>query len=123
MLILDGGTGVRALGLQLAANGKPVSVDLLVSHTHWDHIQGLPFFLPFFSPGNAVRIWGARQASIDLEEILRNQMSPVVFPVPLDGLAAEIPHHTEQRGKELRVRPRQRARTRWGLRRTGVVAR
>lgn len=90
VLILDGGTGVRALGRQLAANEKPVSVDLLVSHTHWDHIQGLPFFLPFFSPGNAVRIWGPRQAGIDLEEILRNQMSPVVFPVPLDGLAAEL---------------------------------
>ena len=58
VLILDGGTGVRALGQQLAANGKPVSVDLLVTHTHWDHIQGLPFFLPFFRPGNAVRIWG-----------------------------------------------------------------
>ena len=88
--ILDGGTGVRGLGRQLVANGNQVSVDLLVSHTHWDHIQGLPFFRPFFEPGNQVRIWGAKQAGVDLEEILRNQMSPVVFPVPLDGLAAEL---------------------------------
>jgi phosphoribosyl 1,2-cyclic phosphodiesterase len=88
--ILDGGTGVRGLGRQLVANGNRVSVDLLVSHTHWDHIQGLPFFRPFFEPGNQVRIWGARQAGVDLEEILRNQMSPVVFPVPLDGIAAEL---------------------------------
>ncbi len=90
VLILDAGTGVRALGRHLSSNGKPVSVDLLVSHTHWDHIQGLPFFVPFFEPGNAIRIWGTRQGGVDLEEILRNQMSPVVFPVPLDGLAAEL---------------------------------
>ena len=90
VLILDAGTGVRALGQQLSSNERPVSVDLLVSHTHWDHIQGLPFFTPFFEPGNAIRIWGAQQSGIDLEEIIRNQMSPVVFPVPLDGLAAEL---------------------------------
>ena len=89
-LILDAGTGVRALGQQLSSNGTTVSMDLLVSHTHWDHIQGLPFFMPFFEPGNTIRIWGARQGGVDLEEILRNQMSPVVFPVPLDGLAAEL---------------------------------
>jgi phosphoribosyl 1,2-cyclic phosphodiesterase len=65
-----------------------VSVDLLLSHTHWDHIQGLPFFAPFFGKGNVVRIWGARQGDVDLEIILRQQMHPVVFPVPLDELAA-----------------------------------
>ncbi len=102
VLILDAGTGVRALGQQLSSNGKPVSVDLLVSHTHWDHIQGLPFFRPFFEPGNAIRIWGARQGGVDLEEILRNQMSPVVFPVPLDSLAAElVVNHIEPGAFEL----------------------
>ena len=88
--ILDAGTGIRALGNKLLGNGTPISADLLVTHTHWDHIQGLPFFGPFFEQGNAVRIWGARQSGTDLEEILRNQMSPVVFPVPLDGLAADL---------------------------------
>ena len=87
--ILDAGTGIRALGRKLAARGT-VTVDLLVSHTHWDHIQGLPFFRPVFEPGNKIRIWGARQSGTDLEEILRNQMSPMVFPVPLDGLAADL---------------------------------
>ncbi len=88
--ILDAGTGIRALGNKLLGNGTPISADLLVTHTHWDHIQGLPFFGPFFEQGNAIRIWGARQSGTDLEEILRNQMSPVVFPVPLDGLAADL---------------------------------
>jgi ribonuclease BN (tRNA processing enzyme) len=67
-----------------------VEVDLLISHTHWDHIQGLPFFTPLFRGENAVRIWGPKQGNVDLENILRNQMHPVVFPVPLDGLAAHL---------------------------------
>ncbi|HXV85661.1 MAG TPA: MBL fold metallo-hydrolase [Gemmatimonadales bacterium] len=90
LVILDAGTGIRGLGAKLvrrAAIGA-VSVDLLLSHTHWDHIQGLPFFAPFFGKGNRVRIWGARQGDVDLEVILRQQMHPVVFPVPLDELAA-----------------------------------
>jgi phosphoribosyl 1,2-cyclic phosphodiesterase len=65
-------------------------VDLLVSHTHWDHIQGLPFFAPVFGDENTVRIWGAKQADRDLEGILREQMNPVVFPVPLDTVAAKL---------------------------------
>ncbi len=91
IVILDAGTGVRPLGLDLHTNGQgPLSVDLLVSHTHWDHIQGLPFFAPFFGGGNTIRIWGAKQADRNLEAILREQMNPVVFPVPLDTLAAKL---------------------------------
>lgn len=90
-VILDAGTGIRALGNELAerTNGA-LDVDLLLSHTHWDHIQGLPFFAPFFGAGNAVRIWGSKQGDVDLGVILRQLMDPVVFPVPLDGLAAEL---------------------------------
>ena len=91
LVILDAGTGIRPLGQALAdlSNGT-LQVDLLVSHTHWDHIQGLPFFAPFFGQGNAVRIWGSKQGDVDLSVILRQQMHPVVFPVPLDQLAAEL---------------------------------
>ncbi len=60
------------------------------SHTHWDHIQGLPFFQPLYPSGNAVRIYGAAQSGVPLEEILDRQMDPVVFPVPLKALAAEL---------------------------------
>lgn len=91
MVILDAGTGIRPLGKALVAEGDGgLKVDLLVSHTHWDHIQGLPFFTPFFGSGNAVRIWGAKQGEVDLSTILRQQMHPVVFPVPLDALSAEL---------------------------------
>jgi phosphoribosyl 1,2-cyclic phosphodiesterase len=91
LVVLDAGTGIRALGRKLieAARGG-VTVDLLLSHTHWDHIQGLPFFAPFFQPGNDVRVWGAKQGRVDLAEILRQQMHPVVFPVPIDELSARL---------------------------------
>src|SRR5207247_11322615 len=61
-----------------------------LSHAHWDPIQGLPHFKPFFSPGNVVRIWGSRQGTMSLEAILRQQMDPAVFPVPLDALSAKL---------------------------------
>jgi phosphoribosyl 1,2-cyclic phosphodiesterase len=91
LVILDAGTGIRALGRELVErqNG-PVQAEILLSHAHWDHIQGLPHFKPFFAPGNAVRIWGSRQGTTSLEAILRQQMDPAVFPVPLDALSAKL---------------------------------
>ena len=91
LVILDAGTGIRALGRELVEgqNGA-VRAEILLSHAHWDHIQGLPHFKPFFAPGNAVRIWGSRQGTTSLEAILRQQMDPAVFPVPLDALSAKL---------------------------------
>src|SRR4029077_17326200 len=91
LVVLDAGAGIRALGLELVEkqNGA-VKVEILLSHAHWDHIQGLPHFKPFFAPGNTVRIWGTRQGTASLESILRQQMDPAVFPVPLDALSASL---------------------------------
>jgi phosphoribosyl 1,2-cyclic phosphodiesterase len=91
LVILDAGSGLRPLGHELMAhrNGA-ITADILLSHTHWDHIQGLPFFKPLSAPGNTFCIFGAAQEGVALEEILRRQMDPMVFPVPLRALAAAI---------------------------------
>ena len=91
LVILDAGSGIRPLGRELSrlATG-PMNLDILLSHTHWDHIQGLPFFQPLNTKGHAVRIYGSAQAGVPLEEILDRQMDPVVFPVPLKALAADL---------------------------------
>jgi phosphoribosyl 1,2-cyclic phosphodiesterase len=98
ILVFDAGTGIRLLGNELVerANGE-LEIDLLLSHTHWDHIQGLPFFTPLFDRGNVARILGPKQGKVNLERILTEQMNQVVFPVPLKGLAAqlEVEHVTE----------------------------
>jgi ribonuclease BN (tRNA processing enzyme) len=68
----------------------PLHADILVTHTHWDHIQGLPFFKPLSAAGSSFRVYGAAQEGIALEQILRRQMDPMVFPVPLAAFAARI---------------------------------
>ncbi|MGE0352617.1 MAG: MBL fold metallo-hydrolase [Gemmatimonadales bacterium] len=91
LVILDAGSGIRPLGLELVkASRNGIRADILVSHTHWDHIQGLPFFKPLNVKGNTVRIFGAAQEGISLESILDRQMDPMVFPIPLRALAAEL---------------------------------
>ena len=91
LVILDAGSGIRLLGRELSRRSSgPMNLDILLSHTHWDHIQGLPFFQPLNTKGNTVRIYGAAQAGVPLEEILDRQMDPVVFPVPLKALAADL---------------------------------
>lgn len=98
LLVFDAGTGIRHLGNELVqrSDGEP-KIDLLLSHTHWDHIQGLPFFTPLFDRGYAARILGPKQGKVNLERILTEQMRQEVFPVPLKGLAArlEVEHVTE----------------------------
>ena len=90
LLILDAGSGLRCLGHDLMLEPKPLRANLLISHTHWDHIQGLPFFKPLSVRGNSLCAYGAAQDGVALEDILGRQMDPVVFPVPLKALAASI---------------------------------
>jgi phosphoribosyl 1,2-cyclic phosphodiesterase len=83
LLILDGGTGIRMLGLDMIRRdygGKPIEAHILLTHTHWDHISGLPFFVPGFNPKNKLTIYGAFS---NLEARIRNQQKFEYFPVPL----------------------------------------
>lgn len=91
LIILDGGSGIRPLGLSLLSQ-LPVNLSILITHTHWDHIQGLPFFVPFFIPGNKISIYGAFDPVYkkDLAAILSGQMEFCYFPVRANELRAHI---------------------------------
>ncbi len=92
LVIFDAGTGIRELGRSLVAraDGDPIRGEVFFSHAHWDHIQGLPFFTPAFQAGNHFRLWGSPSLERSLEVVLRQQMSPVVFPVAFDQLLARM---------------------------------
>jgi phosphoribosyl 1,2-cyclic phosphodiesterase len=90
LFILDCGTGIRELGLQLLGQGGPVSGHILLGHTHWDHISGFPFFTPAFKAGNSFKIYGARDLDRSLQSVLAGQMHHTYFPVPLGNLRADL---------------------------------
>jgi phosphoribosyl 1,2-cyclic phosphodiesterase len=92
IIILDAGTGLRPLGLALQDEfkGAPVRVTLVISHTHWDHIQGFPFFLPAYQAQNRVRVLGYEGAKKSLAATLAGQMEGSYFPVALDEMPGHI---------------------------------
>jgi phosphoribosyl 1,2-cyclic phosphodiesterase len=93
LLLIDIGTGAFGLGLELTGPGLPVDGHVLISHTHWDHIQGLPFFAPFFETGNEWDIYAPRGLGQSLRDTLSGQMQYTYFPVTLEQLGATIHYH------------------------------
>lgn len=90
VVILDAGTGIRELGQELVARKEPLRIHLLLSHTHWDHIQGFPFFSPIYFPGNELFVYGPRALEKSLEDALMFQMQYSYFPVRGVELAARV---------------------------------
>ena len=94
LIVLDCGTGAHGLGKVLTDGSKgPQRGHLLISHTHWDHIQGFPFFSPLRRPSSEWDVYGPRGVGSSLRETLAGQMNYTYFPVDLSGLDASVRYH------------------------------
>ncbi|MBD2311348.1 MBL fold metallo-hydrolase [Desertifilum sp. FACHB-1129] len=102
-LIFDGGTGLRVLGQYLLSQ-MPVDAHMFFTHSHWDHIQGFPFFVPAFIKGNRFHIHGVKSPNgATIQQRLNDQMLHPNFPVPLQVMASELKFYTMQVGEVMRI--------------------
>jgi len=100
LMIFDAGTGIRYLGNGLA--GQRIDADLYLTHTHFDHCCGLPFFVPCFIPGNAIRIWaGHLLPELNIRRVLTELMMAPLFPVPPEIFRASVEYHDFNAGDVL----------------------
>ena len=104
-IIIDAGTGLRRLGKTLmeeAFGDGRGQARILISHTHWDHVQGLPFFSPLYRAGNEIAIF-ARHRDLHLEAVFSQQHGAPYFPVPLSAMQADMTFHAIIEGSELQL--------------------
>lgn len=108
LLIFDLGTGALPLGDELLAKGRPVTASVFLSHYHYDHLQGLPFFKPIFVPQNTFTFYGATRNGQTVKEILSGQMTQPYFPVTAEGVfRAQLTYQDINAGDALKVGPAQ----------------
>lgn len=92
-LVIDCGTGAHELGQAIMREGGPSRGHVLISHTHWDHIQGIPFFAPFFVPGNSWDLYAPQGFGESLKDTLAGQMEYTYFPVSTEAFGAAVRYH------------------------------
>jgi phosphoribosyl 1,2-cyclic phosphodiesterase len=95
-VILDSGSGIRTLGNALIRHGETVHGHVFITHAHWDHIQGFPFFRPIYQEAGSLSIHMPRQKMGDCKTVLTTQFTPTYFPVTVEMLNAEIDFVTQQ---------------------------
>ncbi len=102
LIILDAGTGIRELGNSLSATGKPIDADILLTHCHYDHVIGIPFFAPFFGPEHKFRVWcGNLLPDFRLKSVMQMMMSEPLFPIGIDAFRADIDFRDFLPGEEI----------------------
>jgi len=103
-LIFDGGTGLRVLGQHILTQKLPTTGHLFFTHSHWDHIQGFPFFVPAFIQGNKFQIYGAVSPNgATIKQRLNDQMLHPNFPVPLQIMSAQLEFNDVKVGESLQI--------------------
>ena len=106
LMIFDAGTGLLPLGRALAAPGTPIEADWYFTHTHFDHIQGIPFFSPFYDKNNRFRLWAGHLApEMNLKDVLSNMMQAPLFPIPIEIFGADVSYTDFALGKTLNPAP------------------
>ena len=92
IIVLDGGSGIRPLGVALDREfqARPIKLSLLITHAHWDHIQGFPFFKPAYDSKNEIRIFGFDGAGATFREIMAEPMRAPFFPITMRELSAQM---------------------------------
>ncbi len=112
-LILDAGTGIRPLGQRFLRDGEK-EIHLLLTHTHWDHINGFPFFAPAYNPANTVRIMAGHLHTVDskIRDVLSAQMHSPMFPVPLEAMRAKTTFEDFRAGDDVALFPEVTIKTR-----------
>ncbi len=107
-IVIDAGTGLRRLGKELMAGefgeGKGAA-HLLVSHTHWDHIQGLPFFAPMYQKGNRFHVYARHRDDTHLRAVFASQSGTPYFPVPFDQVQADVAFRELVEGARFEIGP------------------
>jgi len=105
LLIMDGGSGLRLLGLELLQRKVPIRASFFFSHVHWDHIQGFPFFVPAFMQDNRFKLYGPTQGKDNLlERALRNQQENQNFPVRLEEMPSEMEFEAVSDSEEVLIK-------------------
>lgn len=104
-LIFDAGTGIRELGKTLASTTETISADLFLTHTHMDHINGLPFFRPAYNSNNQIRVHAGhlKAQCRTIESVLKQWMNPCFFPVPIESMMPHVSFHNFDQGTVLEL--------------------
>ncbi|HHW47613.1 MAG TPA: MBL fold metallo-hydrolase [Clostridiaceae bacterium] len=105
LIILDAGTGICNLGKELIKKNTKITGHIFITHVHWDHIHGIPFFLPVYKKGNHFRVFGERKGDMGFKELMSLMMKAPYFPVEMDAIGDQIEICDIEAGQRIQLSP------------------